>query len=152
MLPWEAGPQWGLPMAIGPFLAGAVVLPVQKPNNGGIRPVARGGILRRLVSKIAVGAVLPSLADYFSPLQGRSRCSRGGSRHHSCRFPSGAASRQRGGLSFPLLEFKNAFNLVSRIRLMEQATHFVRLSWNTLKFAMAVAPTCLWGNRWWKRH
>jgi hypothetical protein len=52
-----------VPLATTPFIAGALVLRLLKPDTVGIRAIACGGILRRLVSKIAVEAVLPILAD-----------------------------------------------------------------------------------------
>jgi Reverse transcriptase (RNA-dependent DNA polymerase) len=91
-----------------------------KPNNAGFRPIACGSILRRLVSKIAVAAVLPNMANYLSPLQvgvgvpgGAEGVIHAVSRvvqHHG----------HEDGFILALLDFSNAFNLVSRVRLMEQ--------------------------------
>jgi len=57
-----------LPRALRPFWASAPITPLLKPN-GGIRPIAVGLTLRRLVSKVAVAAVLPAVSEYLEPHQ-----------------------------------------------------------------------------------
>jgi hypothetical protein len=57
-----------IPQPLRSYWASALITPLLKPN-GGIRPIAVGLTLRRLVSKIAVAAVLPAISEYLQPHQ-----------------------------------------------------------------------------------
>jgi hypothetical protein len=55
-----------IPQPLRSYWASAPITPRSKPN-GGMRPIAVGLTLRRLVSKIAVAAVLPAVSEYLQP-------------------------------------------------------------------------------------
>src|SRR5690606_2515778 len=56
------------PRAIAEYVAGARLIPLSK-KGGGIRPIAVGNILRRLVSKIAVARIKKEIRNLFYPIQ-----------------------------------------------------------------------------------
>ena len=56
------------PSCIIPFLCGASLLACQK-KDGGLRPIAIGEVLRRLVSKCVARAVQSEAVSFLSPLQ-----------------------------------------------------------------------------------
>lgn len=75
-----------VPSAIRPYSVGALLVPYMmvKADIGGIRPIACVGLVRRLVSKVAVWAVVPSLTAYLRPLQVRLGVSGGGEWRQWC--------------------------------------------------------------------
>ena len=67
--------QWVLQSAAGnlpewcaPWISGAKLIPLLKPN-GGIRPIAVGEVLRRLTSKVLQAQLSDQLADLLAPVQ-----------------------------------------------------------------------------------
>ena len=117
----------GCPEAAG-ILAGASLVAVPKPQ-GGVRPIAIGEVLRRLVGKCLMSLVKEDAARYFWPTQA------------GVAVPGGVeavvhASRAWVERQPPdskvvalKLDFKNAFNTVSRQRLLDQCfAHFPTLS------------------------
>ena len=57
-----------LPSWCAPWLAGAKLIPLLKPC-GGLRPIAVGEVLRRLISKVLQPRFSDQLAEVLSPLQ-----------------------------------------------------------------------------------
>merc|ERR1719239_2064394 len=57
-----------VPAIVAPYLCGAR-LHAGKKKDGGLRPIAVGELLRRLVSKCAAAAVADKAAAYFAPHQ-----------------------------------------------------------------------------------
>ncbi len=57
-----------IPSEITPHLCGALLLATKK-KSGGLRPIAVGEVLRRLVSKCVARSVRLSAVNYLSPLQ-----------------------------------------------------------------------------------
>ena len=57
-----------VPEAVLPFFFGARLIVLSK-DNGGVRPIAVGGSLQRLVAKVAVQQVSCQLSPIFSPCQ-----------------------------------------------------------------------------------
>ena len=55
------------PPSVRPFFFGASLIPLGK-KGGGIRPIAVGHTLRRLVAKCAISRVLPALENLLAPL------------------------------------------------------------------------------------
>lgn len=116
------------PKELAQIIASAPVIPLQKPE-GGVRPIAIGEIIRRLVSKTAIAAYREQILDMFVPLQ------------LGIGVPAGAESIVHAvsklvedfGLdtAFSMLkvDFKNAFNLVDRKTMFEECRkHFPGLS------------------------
>ena len=56
------------PTEFAPYFASAPLVPVQK-KDGSLRPIAVGGVLRRIVSKICVKKILHRAISYLSPVQ-----------------------------------------------------------------------------------
>ena len=57
-----------LPAELCPYFFGARVTPIRK-KDGGIRPIAVGTILRKLISAALARVIAPKLPDFFCPLQ-----------------------------------------------------------------------------------
>ena len=57
-----------LPLQAASFIASAPLTALAKPE-GGIRPIAVGEILRRLVSKVAMSQIVNDGVSYLNPLQ-----------------------------------------------------------------------------------
>jgi len=93
-----------------------------KPN-GGIRPIAVGLTLRRLVSKVALAAVLPSVSEYLQPYQVGVGV-RGGAEGMVHALNRLVADQQNNpDLVVVSLDFQNAFNTVDRNRLLEEVVN-----------------------------
>jgi hypothetical protein len=124
-----------LPPALRPFWARAPITPLLKPN-GGIRPIAVGLTLRRLVSKVAVAAVLPAVSEYLEPHQVGVGV-RGGAEGLVHAFNRLVAEQQHSpDLVVVSLDFQNAFNTVDRNRMLEEVirhrpsiSHYVEMSY-----------------------
>ena len=58
----------GLPEAVRPFFFGASLVALEK-KSGGVRPIAVGCTLRRLVGKLAGNMVMEDMARLLSPRQ-----------------------------------------------------------------------------------
>ena len=101
------------PRAVAPWLCGAPLMALPK-RNGGIRPIAVGETLRRLISSCAMNHVSKSAAEWFNPLQLGIATSNGTeSIVHAVR----RAHQHHGNNSeyaMLLVELSNAFNLVNR--------------------------------------
>ena len=108
-----------LPAELAPYLASAPVTPLGK-KDGGIRPIAVGETLRRLVSKCAAAKVVPRLVDYFQPHQlGVGMKDGAVGTLHACRHVLKAHGEDMDTVMIKL-DCKNAFNLVDRNRMFEQ--------------------------------
>ena len=57
-----------VPETVRPFFFGATLVALEKPG-GGVRPIAVGCTLRRLVAKIAGQLVVDEMAELLSPRQ-----------------------------------------------------------------------------------
>ncbi len=112
------------PAALAPLLASAPLVPLKK-KIAGIRPVAVGEILRRLVSKLGLSKVRQKAAEVLSPLQVGV-----GVRH-------GAEATIHGfnralydeeltphESALVLVDFENAFNMVSRQAFIDAVYEF----------------------------
>ena len=109
-----------VPAAVAPFISSAHLTPLLK-DAGGLRPIAVGLTLRRLVSKVAVAHVLPAVSAYLQPLQFGVGV-RGGAEavvHSLQRYVTarGASSTH----TLVSLDFSNAFNAVHRQEFMDRA-------------------------------
>ena len=111
--------QVSAPPEVAPVLAGAGLMALAKPK-GGVRPIAVGEVLRRIVGKCLCGQVKQSALSYFPPLQLGVACPLGtDSAVHTSRewCRRHAQDRSRGLVK---LDFENAFNCVNRTRFLEQ--------------------------------
>jgi hypothetical protein len=101
------------PRELSIYLAGAPIIPLAKKDNG-IRPIAIGETLRRLVSKVCVFATKSEMSEFFSPIQVgiNVKCGAEGIIHSISRM-IGVHGRD-DKLAMLKIDFKNAFNSVSR--------------------------------------
>ena len=107
----------GLPKAVAPYFCGARLHGAQK-KDGGVRPIAVGEIMRRLVSKCAASAVSDKAATILSPLQ------LGVGIRNGCEALIHAAwgllDQDHEGIMLMQIDFLNAFNLADRKTAFEE--------------------------------
>jgi hypothetical protein len=105
-----------LPSNLSPFLAGAKLIPLEKPG-GGIRPIAVGEVLRRLVAKVLIARFQPGIADNLRPLQlGVNTPQATELIAHSARLFLQDHNNEGAMLQ---IDFKNAFNSIDRITMLD---------------------------------
>ena len=101
------------PAAVAPHLAGARLHALPK-KSGGVRPIAVGETLRRLVSKVLCQSVRTDAAQFFWPLQVGVGVSMGGEAAiHTVRQWIERNSQSSGKVLLKV-DFRNAFNSVTR--------------------------------------
>ena len=103
------------PPSARPFFFGATLIPLGK-KGGGIRPIAVGHTLHRLVAKCASSVILPSLGNLLAPLQ------------LGCGTPMGCEAMVHAARQFVhnlipgqmllKLDFKNTFNCLRRDKML----------------------------------
>jgi hypothetical protein len=106
------------PPMLAPFIAGAPVTALTKPD-GGIRPIAVGEFLRRLTSKVVVASVKNVVIPYLNPHQVgvASKCG-----IETALFQFERVVREKGldsGFCSILFDFENAFNLCDRQKMFD---------------------------------
>jgi hypothetical protein len=108
-----------LPASFSQYFNSAPLIPIAKKYNG-IRPIAVGSTLRRLVSKCASKEFMGEASDYLQPSQlgvgAKDGCV---AILHACRLLLGKY-KDNPNLVMLKVDFKNAFNLVSREKMFEQ--------------------------------
>jgi len=102
-----------------PYMSSASLVPLLKKDSVSLRPVAVGEVLRRLVSKCCVQAVVMDAAEHLMPLQ------LGVGIQHGAEAILHALNRSLEGdlpedTVMALLDFKNAFNMVERKKFMSE--------------------------------
>ncbi|XP_035712509.1 uncharacterized protein LOC118437538 [Folsomia candida] len=112
-----------VPLDICPFIYGASLTALKK-KSGGIRPIAVGCTYRRLVSKISVKVMNHVFQDYFSPVQVGFNVKNGAEAgaHAARRFFS---FPHESPTVFLKIDFKNAFNMVDRGKLLSSVHELV---------------------------
>jgi hypothetical protein len=99
-----------LPEYIRPFFFGARLIALRK-KDGGIRPIAIGNSIRRLLSKIACQMVTKKMSSHLSPYQTGFGIQNGAeSAIHATR----SYIEEKPDRAFLKIDFKNAFNCVHR--------------------------------------
>ena len=100
-----------VPNSVRPFFAGANLSAFTKPGNG-IRPIAVGETLRRLVAKCASRKLIPRFSTVFAPLNlGFGVPGGAEAAVHAARI---FVSNAKSGDVFLKLDFRNAFNTIRR--------------------------------------
>ena len=115
------------PKSISAWIAGAPLTALLKEDNG-IRPIAVGETLRRIVSNCLMTSVSQEAREYFQPLQ-LGIATSGGTEAivHSVRRTIKAHGKDKR-YALLTVDLKNAFNLVSRASFLEQIKeHFPTL-------------------------
>ena len=103
---------------IAPFVASANLVPLLKKDSS-IRPIAVGETLRRLISKCCTESVTRKVADMLSPLQVGVGVSKGAEAVIHA-FNDLARDSLNADNIMALVDFKNAFNTVSRSEMFEE--------------------------------
>ena len=108
--------QGKVPAEIVPHLCGALLLGTRKKSaGGGIRPIAVGEVMRRLVSKCLAQSVRQSAHSHLSPLQLGVGTSNGAEAIvHAVRSVLQSDSFPNSNKYVLQLDFSNAFNTISR--------------------------------------
>src|SRR6267154_3688522 len=106
----------GVPLQVRPFFFGATLLPFSK-KEGGLRPIAVGLTLRRLVAKVAAKLTTQRCSASLAPLQLGVGISGGAEALvHAARRYLDSKSSDR---AFVKLDFTNAFNSLRRDAMLE---------------------------------
>lgn len=108
------------PREVAPFLAGAPLMALNKPG-GGLRPIAIGETLRRLVSKCCCQATAEDSKKIFGSLQvGVSTQGGGEAAVHAVRKLVEELGNNPEKIMLKV-DFSNAFNMVDRTEMLAQA-------------------------------
>ena len=131
------------PDALGPWLAGAFLFPIRK-KDGGVRPIAVGEVLRRLVSKVCCHALKEQTDIFFSGIGQVGVGIKGGAEAavQAVRLSLGDLHlNQKMALK---VDISNAFNEVSRQAILaELQEHFPMLEqWFRLCYAQPAVLSC----------
>ena len=134
--------QGNTPVCIRPFFFGANLVALRK-SQGGVRPIAVGCTLRRLVAKVVSGFVVDDMADLLSPRQ-LGYGVRGGAEAavHAARcFLSSMPSDH----AMVKLDFKNAFNSIRRDKMLEACLRFAPDVYPFVFSAYSSPSNLFWG-------
>lgn len=108
-----------IPKHITPILYGATLLAFSKPH-GGVRPIAIGGTLRRLVAKAAAFYLKSETKTKLFPFQlGVSIPSGAEAIVHSARSFCTSKKQSPDPIAFLKVDFENAFNTIRRDKLLK---------------------------------
>jgi hypothetical protein len=130
----------GVPMQIRPSFFGATLLPFKK-KDGGLRPIAVGLTLRRLIAKSAAISLAPICTPFLAPLQlGVGAKGGGEALVHAART---FLQSKSDGQAFVKLDFTNAFNTIRRDCVLEAVASVCP---DLLPFALSSygSPSNLW--------
>lgn len=102
------------PATIAPWIAGAPLTALNKPEGGGVRPIAVGETLRRLVSGCLMARESESAKEFFQPLQLGIATSGGAEALVHAARKLHQSHGQDSSYALLQVDLRNAFNLVSR--------------------------------------
>ena len=132
------------PTSIAPWLSGAPLFPLKK-KDGGVRPIAVGEVLRRLVSRACCAAIRTKADAHFLPLGQVGVGVRGGA-EAAVQAVRLALNQRDEPEDFVVLkvDFENAFNSGSRAAILgELENHFPELvPWFRYCYGQGAALTC----------
>ena len=107
------------PRVLAPFIAGAPLMALVK-QGGGLRPIAIGETIRRLVSKCCCEATSEDAKVFFGPLQvGVSTQGGAEAAVHAARRLAKEFGNDPGKIMLKV-DFSNAFNMVDRTEMIAQ--------------------------------
>lgn len=135
--------QGKMPNELAPWFAGAALTPLRKRDNG-IRPVAVGETLRRMISSILMKRVAAAAQEVLEPLQ-VGVCSKGGGEaiiHAVRRLITDFEGQADMGLL--QVDLKNAFNLVDRSSFMTPVQGKFPELFPWVRYCYSNEPPYLW--------
>jgi hypothetical protein len=133
-----------MPSTIAHLMAGATLTGILK-KDGGVRPIAAGETLRRLVGKIQAARHIPPLRSHLEPFQLGVGTPMGAER--IARLVESWRRKNLGSSTKVLLkvDLKNAFNSVSRRAVLEavakHAPELLPWVWSTPSAGSATVPS-----------
>ena len=131
----------GVPDEVRPFFFGASLVALEK-TSGGVRPIAVGCSLRRLIAKIAGQMVVEDMAALLSPKQlgygvrGGAEAAVHAARRYLQDLPSGHVLLK--------LDFRNAFNSVRRDKMLEAVRDLAPEIYPLVHSAYSSPSSLLW--------
>jgi len=131
-----------MPEEVRPFFFGASLVALRK-SSGGVRPIAVGCTLRRLLAKVACNLVAADMSQLLPPLQ-LGYGVRGGSEaavHAARHFLDSMVTAQ----AMVKLDFTNAFNSVRRDRMLEAVQSLCPVIYPFVHSVYATPSDLLWG-------
>ena len=129
---------------IRPFLFGATLVALDK-KGGGVRPIAVGCTLRRLVAKIAGNKVMEEATDLLAPRQLGYGVSGGAEAAvHAARIYLGQLQDDHALVK---LDFRNAFNSVHRDKMLEAVEGLVPSIYPFVHSVYSSPSSLFWGDR-----
>jgi len=127
-----------VPTAVQPIFFGARLIPLKK-KDGGLRPIAVGNTLRRLVSKIVCNKAR-GLVNELLPFQYGFGVRQGG---EACIHAARRFLTENPTSCLLKIDFKNAFNCVSRAAFLEAIAIHLPGAFNYIKLAYDNPSTLL---------
>ena len=132
------------PPPVRPYFFGARLIALDK-HGGGVRPIAIGCVLRRLVAKLACFRVSEDMAEVFSPLQlgfgvkgGIEAAVHAGRHFLDSLSPDEAVVK---------LDFRNAFNSVRRDRMLHSVLSVCPAIFPLVFSAYSASSSLFWEDR-----
>ena len=135
-----------LPAPVRQFFFGARLIALQK-KDGGVRPIAIGNTVRRLVGKVTCATIKEKAMQLYEPHQLGFGVAKGaeGAVHAARRFLSSDSDMEDKDL-FLKLDFKNAFNSIRRdVLLTRVKEHFPEI-YNLILAAYGESSILLYGD------
>jgi hypothetical protein len=128
------------------FLASAYLVPLLKKDKVSLRPIAVGEVLRRLISKCYLRAVLPECVAYLSPLQLGVGTRNGAEAilHAMNRLIADPTSSH--GSVVGLVDFSNAFNVVNRNVMLDEVLERFPILFNWVQYSYGTNATLFSGS------
>ncbi|KAD7476910.1 hypothetical protein E3N88_00046 [Mikania micrantha] len=133
------------PKVLAEFVASAPLTPLLKPDKG-IRPIAVGGIWRRLVSKVAMKKVGKEMTQYLGDYQFGVGVPNGAEAvlHSANRFLN--SFHADGSLALLTVDFSNAFNTVDRTTFLQEVHQHCPSIYRWVQFLYAQPARLYVGN------
>ena len=132
------------PVSICPFFFGANLFALQK-KNGGVRPIAVGCTLRRLVAKVAGSLVVGEMAALLAPRQlGYGTKNGAEAAVHAMSVYLCSLNPEKVVLK---LDFQNAFNSLRRDRMLEAVFGLAPILSHFVHSAYSSPSILFWGDK-----
>ena len=131
------------PVSIRPYFFAANLIALEM-KGGGVRPIAVGGTLRRLIAKVAAIKVSEEIGALLAPVQ-LGYVVKGGSEAAIHAFDQ--YIRRLGSNCVLKLDFKNAFNCIRRDKVSEAVQSFVPIVYPFIHSAYSSPSMLFWEDK-----